>query len=245
MTKCCNAYENKKMLEITGTTLRPGGFILTDKAVQFCKFSAGDQIMDLGSGMGATVNYLYEKYGMNTVGIDPSQKLIAMGRDKYKNINLINGRGEELPFENENFHGVFAECTLSLMDDLNVVIEEVYRVLKNYGYFIITDVYAKNPHFTNKLNALSINSCIRGLHNLKTLREKLIKQGFEIMHLEDYSPMLKALMVKIIFSYGSMSVFWNKASECSVDGVEFQETLKNCKPGYFIMLARKGDKDNE
>ncbi len=245
MTKCCNAYENKNMFEVTGTTLRPGGFILTDKAVQFCKFSARDQIMDLGSGIGATVNYLYEKYGMNTVGVDPSQKLIAMGRDKYKNINLINGKGEKLPFEDESFQGVFAECTLSLMDDLNIVIEEVYRVLENYGYFVITDVYAKNPHFADKLNTLSINSCMRGLHNLKTLREKLIRQGFEIMLLEDCSSMLKALMVKIIFSYGSMSVFWNKTSECSVNGAEFQEILKNCKPGYFIMIARKGEKGNE
>jgi len=53
--------------------------------------------------------------------------------------------------------------------------------------------------------------------------------------------MLKALMVKIIFSYGSMSVFWNKASECSINGEEFQKILKLCKPGYFIMIARKGE----
>ena len=60
--KCCNAYESKHMRNITGVTLRPGKFILTDKAVEFCKFSSKDSIMDLGSGMGDTVNYLYEKY---------------------------------------------------------------------------------------------------------------------------------------------------------------------------------------
>lgn len=241
MMSCSNAYESKHMRNVTGITLRPGEFILTDKAVEFCKFSSNNSIMDLGSGMGATVNYLYEKYGINAVGIDPSQKLIDIGIDKYKNINLIKGRGEQIPFQNESFDGVFAECTMSLMSDVNLVIEEVFRVLKNEGWFIITDVYAKNPQFTDQLNELSVNSCMRGLHNLELLKKALIKQGFKIMILEDCSDMLKALMVKIIFSYGSMSVFWNKASECSINREEFQKILKLCKPGYFIMIARKGE----
>lgn len=243
--KCCNAYESKHMRDVTGITLRPGKFILTDKAVEFCKFSSKDFIMDLGCGMGATVNYLYEKHEISAVGVDPSQKLLDIGIDKYKNINLTKGRGEELPFENESFNGVFAECTLSLMEDLKLVIEEVSRVLKSNGWFVITDVYAKNPEFTDKLSELSISSCMRGLHNLELLQEALIKSGFEIMFLEDCSDMLKELMVKIIFSYGSMSVFWNKTTECSIGGEEFHKILKLCKPGYFIMIAKKGEENIE
>ncbi|KZL89520.1 DVU_1556 family methyltransferase [Clostridium magnum] len=239
--KCCNAYESKHMRDVTGITLRPGKFILTDKAVEFCKFSSKDFIMDLGSGMGATVNYLHEKHGIKAVGVDPSEKLIDIGVSKYKNINLVKGKGEQIPFPDESFNGVFAECTMSLMDDANLVIEEVSRVLKKDGWFVITDVYAKNPQFTNKLNALSVNSCMRGLHNLELLQESLVKGGFKIMFLEDCSDMLKELMVKVIFSYGSMSVFWNKTTECSLDGQEFHKILKLCKPGYFIMIARKGD----
>mgnify|MGYP001004177448 CR=1 FL=1 len=45
--KCCNAYESDDMKNITGETLRPGGFTLTDKAVKFCKLSSKDSIMDL------------------------------------------------------------------------------------------------------------------------------------------------------------------------------------------------------
>jgi len=239
--KCCNAYESKHMRDVTGITLRPGKFILTDKAVQFCKFSSEDSIIDLGSGMGATVNYLYEKYGIKAVGIDPSQKLIDIGIDKYKNINLVKGRGEEIPFPNQSFHGVFSECTMSLMSDVNLVIEEVSRVLKNEGWFIITDVYAKKPQYADQLNRLSVNSCMRGLHDLEVLKKALVKQGFKIMLFEDCSDMLKELMVKIIFTYGSMSIFWNKAAECSINGEEFHKILKLCKPGYFIMVAKKGE----
>lgn len=240
--KFCNVYENRHMKNITGETLRPGGFSLTDKGVKFCKFSSKDSILDLGSGMGATVNYLYERYGIKALGIDPSEKLIDIGRKKYKNINLIKGRGEELPFQNESFQGVFAECTLSLMNDLNSVVQEIFRVLKYKGWFIINDVYAKNPQFIDRLNLFSVNSCMRGLHNLKFLEKILTDNGFSVMLLEDCSQMLRALMVKTIFSYGSMGIFWNKAMECSVDGGEFEKILRSCKPGYFIIIARKGDK---
>ncbi len=243
--KCGNAYENENMQIVTGETLRPGGFVLTDKGVEFCKFSSEDPIMDVGCGMGATVNYLYKKYGIKAIGIDPSDKLIDMGKKNYEYTNFIQGKGEKIPFQNESFQGIFAECTLSIMDNLDSVIKEVFRTLKNRGYFIITDVYAKNPEFTHKLSTISINSCMRGLHDLDLLSKQLVKQGFKIMLLEDCSFMLKQLMVKIIFSYGSMSVFWNKSTECCIDGQQFEKTLKSCKPGYFIMIARKGDEDDE
>jgi len=240
--KCCNAYESEHMRNITGQTLRPGGFSLTDKAVKFCKLSSKDFIMDLGCGMGATVNYLYEKYNIRAVGIDPSEKLINIGREKYSHANLVRGRGEKIPFENEKFHGVFAECTLSLMDDLKCVVGEVFRVLKPKGWFVITDVYAKNPEFIRDLKNISVNSCMRNPQDLELLKETMKKSGFHILLLEDCSQMLKQLMVKTIFSYGSMSIFWNKAAKCSIDGTKFQNLLKNCKPGYFIMIAEKEDK---
>jgi ubiquinone/menaquinone biosynthesis C-methylase UbiE len=243
--KCCNAYESEHMKNITGETLRPGGFVLTDKAVEFCKFSREDSIMDLGCGMGATLNYLHETYNIEAVGIDPSEKLIDLGRKNYEYANFIKGRGEQIPFENESFNGVFAECTLSLMENLNSVMEEVFRVIKSEGWFVVTDVYAKRPEFISELNGISVNSCMRSLHDLGLLRKTMMKIGFEIMLLEDCSQMLKALMVKTIFSYGSMSAFWNKAAKCSINGEKFQSLLKNCKPGYFIMIARKGGKFNE
>ncbi|MCL5290189.1 MAG: SAM-dependent methyltransferase, partial [Firmicutes bacterium] len=41
----------------TGGTLRPGGFTLTDKAVQYCGFKPGTTVLDLGCGTGATVEH--------------------------------------------------------------------------------------------------------------------------------------------------------------------------------------------
>jgi ubiquinone/menaquinone biosynthesis C-methylase UbiE len=239
--KCCNAYESDDMKNITGETLRPGGFTLTDKAVKFCKLSSKDSIMDLGCGTGATLNYLCEKYNISAVGLDPSQKLINKGKKIYKNLKFICGKGEKIPFHNAEFNGVFAECTLSLMENLNNVIGDVFRILKPGGWFIITDVYARKTEFIHELHEISVNSCMRGIHNLDELKNTVKNIGFHVELLEDCSDMLKELMVKTIFTYGSMSIFWNKVSSCSIDGCEFQQLLKKCKPGYFIMIAKKED----
>ncbi|MEN6463527.1 MAG: DVU_1556 family methyltransferase, partial [Syntrophomonas sp.] len=156
-----NAYESSCMKEIMGETLRPGGFSLTDRGVQYCNISPGDTVLDLGCGTGATVNYLYEKYHITAVGIDPSEKMIEAAKGNYGYADFFLGKGEELPFEDESFDCVLAECTLSLMDNLDSVIKQVYRILKENGWFVISDVYAKNPEAVIKLGNCSVNSCLR------------------------------------------------------------------------------------
>ena len=227
-----------------GETLRPGGFSLTEKGVQFCEISFKDAVLDLGCGRGATVNYLFAKHNIKAVGIDPSVKLIEAAKNEHNYADFFLGNGENLPFKDNSFNCVFAECTLSLMDDLNSTIKQVRRVLKKDGWFVITDVYAKNPNAVKELNNFAFNSCMRGLHDLEDLKDKLRGSGFDIKLSEDYSDLLKELLVKIGFSYGSMGAFWNITSHDCIDGCKFQDALKLCKPGYFMMIARKGAMSN-
>lgn len=241
--KCCNAYESDSMVQMMGETLRPGGFSLTERGLRFCKILPEDTVLDLGCGRGATVNYLFAKHHIKAVGIDPSVKLIEAAKEEYSHASFFLGRGENLPFPDNSFNCVFAECTLSLMDDLDSTIKQVHRVLKEDGWFVITDVYAKNPNAVNKLNSFTVNSCMRGLHDLANLNERLKISGFNIKLSEDQSHLLKELLVKIGFTYGSMGSFWNIASQDCIDGCKFQEALKLCKPGYFMLVARKGGTD--
>ena len=235
---CCNAYESESMHEVLGETLRPGGFSLTEKALRFCSISENDRVLDLGCGRGATVNYLYERHGIRAVGVDPSQKLIREAKNRYWCADFVPGKGEELPLKSADFDCVLAECTLSLMET-GSTFKQVSRVLKDNGWFVITDVYARNPDAVNELNGFSVNSCMRGLHDLEKLRGQLVQYGFEIAFLEDCSNLLKELFVRITFAYGSMSAFWNVTAQNCMDGCGFHEALKKCKPGYFILIARK------
>ena len=233
----CTVYENKDMQGITGDTLRPGGMFLTDRAIKTCDFKANDKILDVGCGMGVTVERLKRVYDFNSFGVDPSTKLLELGREKYGNHNIDLGRGEALPYENLFFKGVMAECTMSLMEDFKKTIMESNRVLEDKGYFIVSDVYARRPEYLEEVQKHNVNSCMRGLFNIDILKEAIVSLGFEIICFEDWTDLLKQLMVKIIFKYGSMSVFWEIAT-CSSCG-DFQKKLTLCKPGYFLLIAQK------
>ena len=242
----CNVYESSCMQEATGETLRPGGFKLTEQAVKFCALNEQTRVLDLGCGMGATASYLYQKYGMKVVGIDPSPKLLAIAKAKNPLATFVRGSGDALPFDNNQFECVLAECTLSLMNDLHVSLKEVYRVLEIGGWFVINDVYAKNPEALSSMDNFSMTSCMRGMHDLLSLKEMLEMIGFEIVLVEDCSQLLKELMVKIIFSHGSMGAFWGKTieGEEAHTSCSFDHNIKQCKPGYFMLIAKKGEANN-
>ena len=239
-----NAYESACMHEVLGETLRPGGFSLTDTAVSLCKLCPESDVLDIGCGRGATVNYLYEKYRISAAGIDPSEKLIAEAKSRGGSGSFFTGRGESLPFESGSFDCVFTECTLSLMD-ADLAIDEAYRMLRPRGRFVISDVYAKNPEAAAQLRDFSVNSCMRGMHDLERLKSRLEGVGFTLSYFEECSQLLKELVVKIGFSYGSMCNFWNAASDLCINGTDFEQALKKCKPGYFMLIAQKGGTSDE
>ena len=240
MANCsCNLYENKALRESLGETLRPGGFGITKRALQFTGLKEGSRVLDIGSGLGDTVNFLREEYGMDALGLEPSELLIEEACKKYPDITIIKGVGEKIPLEEGSLDGAFAECTLTLMDDLDAVVDECSRALRKGGYFVISDVYARRPEHIRELQAFSFKSCLRGMLDLDKLTEKLKAAGFEITLLEDQTECLRQLTVKLIFEYGSMGVFWNRMSGCGGDMDEFRYLLSKCKTGYFLAVCRK------
>lgn len=235
-----NLYECTVMQDALGRTLRPGGFEITEKAMDFCKFQAGDTILDLGCGKGATIKYLRDRYKIRAKGLDISQSLAEEAKKVNKDAEIVISSGESIPFENGSFNGVFAECTLSLMNDLEKTIEEVFRVMTPGGRFVISDIYANKPEYLNELKSYSVNTCLKAPHDLNELKELLIDKGFDILFEEKEDEYFKQLIIKIIFEYGSMENFWNASDACSsLDAEKFQSALKKCKLGYFLMIAHK------
>lgn len=235
----CRLFESPVLRQVTGETIRPGGFFLTKRAVEICGFVRGTKILDVGCGSGASVEFLRDVYQLEAVGVDPSPVLLSAGKQRNPLLPLVQGVGENLPFEAAEMDGVLAECTLSLMNDLPGTIREIYRVLKDDGLFAINDVYARNPEGVSRLRQLSISSCLRGALIKEELISLLEAQGFTIMHWEDHTGLLKQLTGQMIFTYGSMNNFWLKSTACTVDPNEAQLAMRQAKAGYFQLIAHK------
>ena len=234
-------YESDVLRLTTGDTLRPGGFFLTDLGVKSCNFLPGARVLDLGCGNGATVERLVSLYQLQAIGLDPSEGLLEIGKEKNPSLNLIRGFGEDLPFPLEQMDGVFAECTLSVMENLDQVLNEIFRVLKPGGWLVINDVYARNPKGLKSLQELNLDSCIRRALPKDQLISKLIGGGFNIVNWSDHTNLLTQLTVNLIMAHGSMTQFWLNSSSCtgSVDPILAQAAIKQAKMGYFQLIAKK------
>lgn len=235
--KSLAVYEGSTIRRVTGSSLRPGGFLLTDRAMELLGPSEGLRGLDIGCGLGATINHVKEKWGLEMQGVDQSKALLAQARQVF-DLDLVEARADLLPFDDGNFDYVLMECSLSLMEDSRAALSEAARILKPGGQIFISDVYAKNPQHLEALEDINIKTCIRGLFDLEDLKADLEVVGLEILELKDFSQLLRQLMVDIIFTYGSMNSFWTRTG-CS-DAQGFKEKIKKCRPGYFQIWAQKG-----
>jgi len=239
LMKTDNIYENGLLLQTTGHTLRPGGFLLTDQAVRNCGFLPGAEVLDVGCGYGATVDRLVSLYQLKAFGIDPSEKLLNIGHQNYPHLSLSQGIGEKLPFADRSMDGVFAECSLSLMTDTNQALREMYRVLKSAGRLVIHDVYARNAQGVQELGELSLNSCIRHALTEEQILESLESHGFQVLQWQDHSQLLVQLAVELIMKHGSMNEFWLKSAGFASDQEKVQGALKKARMGYFQVIVQK------
>lgn len=235
----CKLFESPAMRQVTGETIRPGGFYLTDRALDFCALPVGATVLDVGCGSGATVEYLREVYKLQAEGVDPSELLLAAARQRKPDLPLVHARGEALPVASGLMDGVLAECTLSVMSDLDRTLQEIYRVLKHDGRLAVNDVYARNPAGIQELRQLKIASCLRGAMTRQELAAKLEANGFKIVIWEDHTALLKQLTVKMIWTHGSMSEFWLKTSSCTIDPHQAQLAMAKARMGYFMLIAVK------
>ena len=71
------------------------------------------QVLDLGCG---TRNYsiALEEKGLEVTGIDPSEKMLTVARQKSQSVRWKIGTAEKIPIEDEIFDGVFGNLTCLL-----------------------------------------------------------------------------------------------------------------------------------
>ena len=88
---------------------------------------------------------LLRRQGYESVGLDISPKLIALGRAKYPNVEFIESDVEHLPFPSASLDGVLLSGLVHHLPDPSRCATEVFRVLKPGGSFVAFDPNRMNP----------------------------------------------------------------------------------------------------
>lgn len=106
---------------------------------------SGKDVLDLGCGSGLfTIKLL--NWGAKPVGIDVSEEMVKVARKSFSEISFDVGDAEKLPYPDNSFDIVTSSLVLHYMKDLNKVMAEVARILRDGGIFIFS---MHHPLFKN------------------------------------------------------------------------------------------------
>jgi len=118
-------------------------------AINYAEPLSGEVCVELGSGRGTDVLRMAESVGETgfVYGIDISDAMLEKARRNAEKFNVTNVRFvrcelEKLELPDKVADLVISNCTLNHAADKQAVWNEIYRILKKGGRFVISDIYA-------------------------------------------------------------------------------------------------------
>ena len=118
-------------------------------AINYAEPIMGEVCVDLGSGRGTDVLRMAESVGETgfVYGIDISDGMLEKARknaEKFnvKNVRFVRSELEKLDLPEMIANLVISNCTINHAADKQAVWNEIYRILKKGGRFVISDIYS-------------------------------------------------------------------------------------------------------
>jgi len=187
---------NKRYSELAETTccLSCGG------ALNHANAQKNEVCVDLGSGRGSDVLRLAESVGENgfAFGIDISDGMIKKSIETAErlgvtNVKFIQSTLENINLKNEIADLVISNCTINHASDKQAVWNEIFRILKKSGRFVISDIYSVEQVPDEYRNdPVAIAECWAGSVTRSEYLEQLINAGFAAVDiLEESDPYQK------------------------------------------------------
>ena len=171
---------------------------VTEWGLKHISIQNHDTILDVGCGGGRTVARLAAlAAGGKTYGVDYSEESVAASRRTNRQsidaglVEIRNGSVSHLPFPDRTFDLITAVETHYYWPDLKADLQEVLRVLKLGGAFvIIAEAYkgGKYDRLLQRLEALQRRGIMNYAHlTVDEHRELLSKAGFsDVRVFEEY-----------------------------------------------------------
>jgi ubiquinone/menaquinone biosynthesis C-methylase UbiE len=164
-------------------------------AIDYSEVKLNEVCVDLGSGRGTDAIRLAETVGENghVYGIDVSDGMIEKAvktaeRMGVKNVSFIKSNLEHIDLRNNIADLVISNCTINHATNKQAVWNEVYRILKEGGRFVVSDIYSINPIPDEyKNDPVAIAECWAGSVTRNEYFDQLENAGFSFINIIEES----------------------------------------------------------
>jgi arsenite methyltransferase len=233
MTTDCS-FNWQDIRGITGPCIRPGGPVLTRRALEICNLPPGSRVVDVGCGAGGTLECLERTGIYYPVGLDRSEALLREAGSGPASGGLVRGRAEALPFKACLLDAIFCECVLSILGDKIAPLQEFARVLREGGFLIISDVFTRSAPGQGRPEPESQRIVgIEGLLAKEDLIGYLTGLGFSLVLWEEHERLLKEFAARMILAGEGLPDLWGCRQGIGGKKVE------GAAISYLLLVARK------
>jgi ubiquinone/menaquinone biosynthesis C-methylase UbiE len=155
--------------------------------------SAGEIVLDLGSGGGADVLISARRVGPTgkAIGLDMTDEMLELARRNaaeagVENVEFVKGYLEDMPIADASIDVVISNCVINLSGHKPKVLAEAARVLRPGGRFAVSDVIA-DPHMDERTRAdmAAWTGCIAGALTEGELRSALADAGLRDIEIRE------------------------------------------------------------
>ncbi len=156
------------------------------------QLSAGEVVLDLGSGGGIDVLLSARRVGPTgkAYGLDMTDAMLALARENQKrsgleNVEFLKGEIENIPLPEASLDVIISNCVINLSTDKDRVLAEAFRVLKPGGRLAVSDVVVRGempPEIRRSVELWA--GCMAGALEEDVYREKLARAGFVEIDIE-------------------------------------------------------------
>ena len=150
----------------------------------------GENILDLGSGAGIDC-FIASKLVGNTgtvIGVDMTDNMLHVANESkilvsdnlgYSNVEFRKGYLEDIPVTNKSIDLVTSNCVINLSQDKTKVFSDIWRILKNKGRLVISDIVSETETTEDiRKNKQLWGQCLAGALTETGFLTSLEKTGF-------------------------------------------------------------------
>ncbi len=183
--------------------------------------------LDLACGDGKFADVLLKPFDLHLIGCDFNPNVVSEASKTGIYKDVIVGDARQLPFETDYFSNIFSNCAFEHFDDIDIVLKEIFRVLRPGGKLIFTAVTDK---FIKWQPFIKIGMLFGFLEHIKEIQKKHIelhnlvniysadgwanllrKNNFNIEYAEEYISWLPTYVFLVFdqlwhYNHGEMSL---------------------------------------